>query len=89
MTVQADDFPSGDTVGFMNVLVQADSAEAAESKVRTYFATFNWHIVQTENSKVIEPNFVADEEEFAEMIERARAHPDPIICGTFHSYKIN
>jgi hypothetical protein len=89
MTVPPDEFPSGDTVGFMNVITLANSAEAAQTKVEACFATFNWHIVQIESSKVIDSNFTAEEDEFAEMIERARSHPDPIICGTFHSYKIN
>jgi hypothetical protein len=89
MTVPPDEFPSGATVGFMNVITLANSAEAAQAKVEAYFATFNWHIVQIESSKVIDSNFIAEEDEFAEMIERARSHPDPIILGTFHSYKIN
>ncbi len=89
MTVPPDEFPLGETIGFMNVITLADSAEAAQAKIEAYFATFNWHIVQVENSTVIDPNFVADDDEFAEIIERAYSHPDPIICGTFHSYKIN
>ncbi len=89
MTVQPDDFPSGDTVGFMNVLALADSAAAAQTRVEAYFATLDWHIVRVESSRVIDPDFLPEADEFAEMIEQARAHPDPIICGTFHSYKIN
>jgi hypothetical protein len=73
----------------MNVITRAASSEAAQVKVEAYFATFNWYVVQIENSQVIDPNFIADDDAFAEMVERARAHPDPIICGTFHSYKIN
>jgi hypothetical protein len=89
MTVPPDEFPSGDTVGFMNVIVAAGSAEAAQARVEAYFATFNWHIVQVESSKVVDSNFTAEDDEFAEMIESARSHPDPIILSTFHSYKIN
>jgi hypothetical protein len=89
MTVPPDAFPSGDTVGFMNVITQANSSEAAQARVETYFATLNWHIVQIESSKVIESDFAAEDDEFAEMIERARSHPDPIMLSTFHSYKIN
>jgi hypothetical protein len=88
-TVPPDAFPSGATGGFINVIALADSSEAAQAKVEAYFATFNWHIVQIESSKVIDPNFVADNDGFAEMIESARSHPDPIILGTLHSYKIN
>jgi hypothetical protein len=89
MTVEPDDFPSGDTAGFMNIIALADTAEGARSKVQAYFATFHWHIIQVESSRVIDSDFIAEGDEFAEMIERARSHPDPIICGTFHSYKIN
>jgi len=89
MTVEPGDFPSGDTAGFMNVIVLADSAETAQAKVEAYFATFAWHVIQTESSRALDPDFIADNDEFADMIERARTHPNPIICGTFHSYKTN
>jgi hypothetical protein len=32
ITVQPDDFPSGDTAGYMNIITWADSAEAAQKK---------------------------------------------------------
>ena len=89
MTVPPDEFPSGDTVGFMNVITRANSSEAAQARIETYFATLNWHIVQIESSKVIDPDFVADDETFAEMVESARSHPDPLMLSTFYSYKIN
>jgi len=89
ITVPPDAFPSGATGGFINVIALAESSEAAQAKVEPYFATFNWYVVQVESSKIIDPNFVADDDGFADMIERARAHPDPIILGTLHSYKIN
>ncbi len=89
MTVPPDEFPSGDTVGFMNVITLATSSEAAQARIEAYFATFNWHIVQVESSQVIDSNFTSEDNEFADMVEAARSHPDPIMLSTFHSYKIN
>ena len=40
ITVQPDDFASGDTVGFMNIITWADSAETAQTKIASYFDSF-------------------------------------------------
>jgi hypothetical protein len=87
--VQPEDFPSGDTNGFMNIVIWADSAEAAREKIASYFRRFEWHIVRVEEAKVLSLDFVADGDEFQDMLERARSNLDAIICGTFHSYKAN
>jgi hypothetical protein len=89
ITVEPRDFPSGDTVGFMNIITWADSANSARIKIEAYFATFNWHIIRVEESAPIREDFIYDSDEFADMIERAKTNPDAIICGTFHSYKAN
>ena len=89
ITVESQDFPSGDTVGFMNIITWADSADSAQTKIEACFATFNWHIIGIEESAPIRENFIYDDDEFADMIERAKINPEAIICGTFHSYKAN
>jgi hypothetical protein len=87
--VQPEDFPSGDTNGFMNIVTWADSAEAAREKIASYFQRFDWHVVGVEEAKVLPLNFAADNDEFQEMFDRALTNPDAIICGTFHSYRVN
>jgi len=89
IVVQPEDFPSGDTVGFMNIITWADSAEVARQKIAFYFERFDWHIVGVEEAVVLNDDFVADNDEFQDMVERARNNPDAIICGMFHSYKVN
>jgi hypothetical protein len=89
ITVQPEDFPSGDTVGFMNIITWADSAEAAQAKIAHYFQSFDWHIVGVEEAKVLNVQQIYEDEEFHDMIERAIVNPEAIICGTFHSYKAN
>jgi hypothetical protein len=89
ITVEPQDFPSGDTVGFMNIITWSDSVDSARTKIDAYFATLNWQIIGVEEAAPIRENFIYDNDEFTEMIERARINPDPIICGTFHSYKVN
>jgi hypothetical protein len=87
--VQPEDFSSGDTNGFMNIITWADSAEAAQKKIASYFLGFDWHVVGVEEVKVLPLDFVSDNDEFQDMFERARNNPDAIICGTFHSFKTN
>jgi len=87
--VQPEDFPCGDTNGFMNIVTWANSAEAAREKIASYFRRFEWHVVGVEEAKVLPPDFVSDNDEFQDMFERARISPDAIICGAFHSFKTN
>jgi hypothetical protein len=89
ITVEPQDFPSRDTVGFMNIITWADSADAAQRKIEAYLSTFNWHIIGIEEFAPIRVDFIYDSDEFADMIERAKANPDAIILGTFHTYKVN
>ncbi len=89
ISVQPEDFPSGDTVGFMNITTWATSAETAQVKIANYIEQFDWHIVRVEEAKAIDEDFIADDDEYADMIERANANPEAIICGTFHGYKVN
>jgi hypothetical protein len=89
ITVQPDDFPSGDTVGFMNIITWADSAEAAQAKIAHYFQSFDWRIVGVEEAKVLNVQQIYEDEEFQDMIGRASVNPEAILCGTFHSYKAN
>ena len=89
ITVEPQDFPSGDTVGFMNIITWANSSDSALIKIEAYFATFNWHVIGVEEAAPIRENFIYDNDEFAEMIERARINPDAIICGTFHTFNVN
>jgi hypothetical protein len=89
IVVQPDDFPSGDTNGFMNIVTWADTAEAAREKIASYFKQFDWHIVGVEEASILSRDFVPDNEEFQDMLDRARNNSEAIICGTFHSYRVN
>jgi len=87
--VQPGDFPSGDTIGFMNIITWANSAEAAQEKIAIYFERFAWKIVGVEAATILHPDFIADDDEFDELVEQARNNPNAILCGTFYSYKAN
>jgi hypothetical protein len=73
----------------MNIITWADSPEAAREKIAWYFERFGWQVVGVEEGRVLPLDFVADDEEFQDMFERACNYPDAIICGTFHSFKTN
>jgi hypothetical protein len=87
--VQPEDFPSGETNGFMNIVTWADSADAAQKKIESYFQGFDWHVVGVEEAKVLPLDFASDSDEFQDMFERALYNPDAIICGTFHGFRAN
>lgn len=87
--VEPQDFPSGDTVGFMNIVTWAESADTAQHEIEAYLSTFKWRLVEVEECVPIREDFIYDNDEFADMMERARENPDAIILGTFHSYKVN
>ena len=88
MTVQPEDFPSGDTVGFVNVITWAESLEHAKNKISAYLLTFDWHVIDVGDAEPIDREFVYSDE-IAEMIERAETNPRAILLGTFYSYKVN
>jgi hypothetical protein len=89
ITVRPEDFPSGDTIGYMNIITWAESAEAAQQKIATYFERFDWHIVEVDEAKILNVDFIYEDEEFHDMVDRARNNPEAIVCDTFHSYKVN
>ena len=80
---------AGLTKGFLNVITWADSAAAASRKFTDYIAEFNRHLIAIENVCEIHDGDVHLNEEFADMVERARANRDAIILGTLHGYKEN
>jgi hypothetical protein len=45
--------------------------------------------VEVQEAKVIDVDFIFDNEEFHDMVQRASTNPEAILCGTFHSYKAN
>jgi hypothetical protein len=88
ITVQPEDFPSGDTVGFINVITWADSVETIRSKLSSYLETFDWHLLKIEDAHLVDSDLVYHDE-IEDMIERASNNPQSILLGTFFSYKVN
>ena len=88
MTVQPEDFPSGDTVGFTNIVTWASDAEGASSKIREYVARYDWHVLGVEQVNSVDES-LSYSDEMNDMIDRARDNPQAILLGTFHSYRVN
>jgi len=89
LTVCTGDFPGPNTIGFMNILLRAETATGAQQKLSAYFSDHGWSIVKVESARMIGLDFIAEDDDFADLVTRAHAHPDPIILGTLHSYKTN
>jgi hypothetical protein len=53
------------------------------------FPSGDWHIVEVDEAKILGVDFVYVDEEFRDMVNRVRCNPEPILCGTFHTYKTN
>jgi hypothetical protein len=88
ISVKPEDFPSKSTLGFMNVITWADSAEEGLSKLTAYLKKSEWEVLTLEEAVPVDDNLIYSDE-MAEMIERARNNPQAIILGIFHSYKTN
>ncbi len=86
--VQPDDFPTGETNGFINVITWAESAEHACERLANYIDSFDWQIVEVD-SVVPVNDLIQCSSEMEDMICRAQNNPLAIILGTFHSYKLN
>ncbi len=87
-SVPPEDFPTGATLGYMNVITWASSAVEAEAKIAAYLKTFDWHVLEVDQSHRVDD--LSDVGEvLQEMIERARTNENAIILGTFHSYRVN
>jgi hypothetical protein len=89
ISVQPEDVPSGLTKGFMHVLTWADSAESAERKLSDYFKRFDWHVISSEDARIIHDDEEFECDEMQDMLERTKANLNAIMLGTFHSYKPN
>jgi hypothetical protein len=88
LTMEKGDTPSGNTIGFMNIVTWAPDSEVAIQKITTYLGTFNWQVVSVERSNLVDDNVIYGED-IEDQIERARGNKMAIILGTFHSYETN
>jgi hypothetical protein len=88
ITVEPHDFPSGNTNGFMNVITWADSADHAREKIETYFARFNWNLIEVQGARVVDVSLTF-KDEYNDMVESARLDQTAILCGTFHGFRAN
>jgi len=76
----------GYTRGFINVVMWAASGQSAEAKLRAYLSTFNWVLLEVEESSPVDRECEAGSE-LKNLVDKATGNPDAIILGTFHSYR--
>jgi hypothetical protein len=88
LCVEPGDFPSGDTIGFMNVVIWATDSDTAATKLTHYLATFQWTVIGVEETIQVD-QYSVYAEEMGDMIDRARLNDEAIILGTFHTYRPN
>jgi hypothetical protein len=86
VAMEKGDVPDGDTIGFMNIVTWAHTADSAREKIVNYFRTFRWELVSVERSNPVDEDATYSEE-ITDMIERARGNKMAIILGTYFSYK--
>lgn len=56
VAVQRGDMPSGDTLGFMKVLMWASSHENFVEKLNEYLCKYQWSLLSLENTEVVDPS---------------------------------
>jgi hypothetical protein len=84
--VEAGDLPSGDTKGFANIVTWADSPKMAQQKVSEVLKSYRWEVLGIEATRPFDESRSYDDE-FLDIIDRARTNPNACIVGTVFSYK--
>ena len=88
VSVKPDDIPNSNTLGFINVVTWADAVDTAKRKVAKYLESFEWSVLEFEDTHIVDRNLTYGDE-MADMIDHASSNPEAIILGTFHSYEVN
>src|SRR5689334_1479976 len=88
VAVQPGNMPSGDTLGFMKVLMWASSEENFVEKLNEYLCKYQWSLLSLENTEVVDPS-----EDYGDdgnqMIEEMLQDRNAVRLGTYYSYKAN
>lgn len=88
VAVEPGDMPSGDTLGFMRIIMWAASHEDFIQKLRAYLAEYQWKLLSMENTEVVDPSKNYGDE-VNQMIEEASQDQNAVRLGTYYSYKPN
>jgi hypothetical protein len=84
--VEPGDLRSGDTKGFANIVTWADSPQMAHQKVWEVLKSYKWKVLGIEATRPFDESR-SYEDEFLDIIDRARSNPNACIVGTVYSYK--
>jgi hypothetical protein len=86
--VQPGDMPSGDTLGFMRIIMWASSRQDFFRKVEGYFTKYEWRLLSIDNAAVVDQSTDYGDEVNQIIDETSRDH-NAVRLGTFYSYKPN
>ena len=84
--VESGDLPSGDTLGFTNVVTWAHSAPAAQQKVSDVLKSYRWEVLAIEAARPFDESRSYGED-LLDIVDRARTNPNACIIGAVFSYK--
>jgi len=86
VAVQPGDMPSGDTLGFMRITMWASSETDFLRKLKEYLCKYQWTLLSTENTALVDPSGDYGDEE-NQMIAEMLQDRDAVRLGTYYSYK--
>ncbi len=86
--VEPGDMPSGDTLGFMKVVMWASSQDDFVKKLEAYLTKYRWKLLSMDNTVAHDPS-VDYGEELNQMIDEVLRDRNAVRLGTYYSYKPN
>lgn len=86
--VEPGDMPSGDTLGFMRVILWASSREDFLRKLEAYLVKYKWKLLSTDKTMVADPSSDYGDE-VNQMIDETLKDRNAVRLGTYYSYKPN
>ena len=84
--VEPGDLPSGETKGFANIVIWADSPKTAQQKVTEVLKSYKWEVFGIEAVRPFDESRRYDDN-ILDIVDQARTNPNACIIGTVFSYR--
>ena len=83
--VEPGDMPSGNTYGFMKILIWATSEADFLDRVRAYLEKYSWELLSVQATEQVDPDRDHGDE-MNEMIDEMMEDQNFVRLGTYYSY---
>jgi len=84
--VQPGDAPSGDTLGFMKIIMWATCEQDFLERVEAYLKKYRWDLLSSDHTFQVDPDVDYDDE-MNQLIDETAKDENFVRLGTYYSYK--